>query len=116
MNNYEDTEMQNVIDGCGHPAECETKSRMRDALEMEQFYRERQTRPARLFVIRQRGRQLYWTCSTTHGSGWHPQFPKQAFSKSELASELSRMIEHGHFSSIEILELSMPKWTEEGSP
>lgn len=63
---------------------------------------------SRLFVIRQLGRDLYWNCSTEHGCGWHPHYPKQAFSKSELVRELSRMIEAGIFQSVEIIQLRLP--------
>lgn len=123
---------------CGHPAElltksvesdyqfcelCEARSRARDAEAMEaelreQLKHEEQSRPVRcrMFAIRLRGRQLYWTCSSEHGSGWHPRYPKQAFSKSELAQQIMQMIEHRTFTDCEIVELSMPKWTTEGEP
>jgi len=61
-----------------------------------------------LFVIRQSDRELYWNCSTEHGCGWNPQPPKQAFSKSELAREILRLIEGGDLSSIEIIQLRLP--------
>lgn len=120
---------------CGHPAEfvvksvesdyqfcelCEAKSQLRDALTMEREHREaveweRRHKPvaARLFVIRQRNRRLYWCCSTEHATGWTPNFPKQAFTKSELSQQIHMLIERGWFTDCEIIELQLPKWTEE---
>ena len=57
-----------------------------------------------LFIIAQRGRRMYWTCSTEHGCGWN-SVAKQSFSKSELVREIGRMIDDGHFQNIEVLKL-----------
>lgn len=59
----------------------------------------------KLYVIRQRGRTLYWTCSTEHGGGWNDGRPKQSFSPSELTRELRRLIDEDWFTDCEILEL-----------
>ncbi len=59
----------------------------------------------RLFVIRQRGRKLYWSCSTEHSCGWTDGHPKQSFSPSELTKQIRLLIDEGWFADIEILEL-----------
>lgn len=59
----------------------------------------------KLFVIKQRGRNLYWTCSAEHGSGWSEPNPKQSFSPSELVKEIRRLIDEKWFTDIEVLEL-----------
>lgn len=64
--------------------------------------------PTRLFVIRKRGQDQYWTCSSEHGSGWHDRHPKQAFSPSELAREIRRLIDQGWMAEVVISELRLP--------
>lgn len=59
----------------------------------------------KLFVIKQRGRNLFWTCSAEHGSGWNEGNPKQSFSPSELVKEIRRLIDGKWFTDIEVLEL-----------
>lgn len=59
----------------------------------------------RLYLIKQRGREMYWACSAEHGCGWHPGNPKQSFSPSELTKELRRLIDEKWFVDLEILEL-----------
>ncbi len=61
-----------------------------------------------LFIIKQRGRNLFWTCSDEHGCGWHDGNPKQSFSPSELTRELRLLIDMNWFTHCEILELSAP--------
>lgn len=66
-----------------------------------------------LFVIERyngNGEFLYWTCSSEHGSGWNPRYPKQAWSRSELANEIRLMIERGTFTDCTIRELSLARW------
>lgn len=63
------------------------------------------TKKSQLFVIKQRGRDMFWNCSAEHGSGWNQGWPKQAWSKSELANEIRLMIERNFFQDCEILEL-----------
>jgi len=59
-----------------------------------------------LFVIKKADQDQYWNCSTVHGTGWHPHYPKQAFSKSELAVEISRLADAGLGKQrIEVIEL-----------
>ena len=58
----------------------------------------------RLFVIRN-GEGQYWTCSSEHGSGWHGDQPKQAFSPSELARTIRLLIDQGWWQDCEVLEL-----------
>jgi hypothetical protein len=58
-----------------------------------------------LFVIKQRGREIYWNCSADHGSGWNEEHPKQSFSPSELFKELRRMIDDKCFPDVEICQL-----------
>jgi hypothetical protein len=51
----------------------------------------------RLFVIESTwpaDRPSYWARSSEHGTGWHEGWPKQAFSPSELATEIRWMIDH----------------------
>jgi len=67
-------------------------------------------RASGLFVIqmvRSDGNRHFWTCSTTHGCGWNPDHPKQAFSKSELSREIFQMIDRGRFCPIIIRQLVM---------
>jgi hypothetical protein len=59
----------------------------------------------KLFIIKQRGRDLYWNCSAEHGSGWADGNPKQSFSPSELMKEIRRLIDEKWFTDIEVLEL-----------
>lgn len=59
----------------------------------------------KLFVIKQRGRDLFWTCSAEHGSGWNSNNPKQSFSPSELVKEIRRLIDEKWFTDIEVCEL-----------
>lgn len=59
-----------------------------------------------LFAIKQKNRELYWNCSTEHGTGWNPHEPKQSFSKSELSREIFNIIDRGYFVDLEILELN----------
>ncbi len=77
---------------------------------MNETYREKRVAipadiSARLYIIKQRGRDSFWGNSSEHGCGWHPDYPKQAFSKSELAKEIQSMIAGGYFVDCEILEL-----------
>lgn len=59
----------------------------------------------RLYVIKQKGRDLFWACSSEHGTGWHPGHPKQSFSPSELVKEVRRLIDEQWFVDLEVLEL-----------
>ncbi len=63
---------------------------------------------SKLFVIKQRHRELYWCCSSEHGSGWNPGNPKQSFSPSELTRELRRFIDDGIWTDVEVLQLDLP--------
>jgi hypothetical protein len=63
---------------------------------------------ARLFVIKQRGRDQFWNCSAEHGAGWNDRHPKQSFSPSELTKEIRRMIDDKTFCDVEILQLAIP--------
>lgn len=61
-----------------------------------------------LFVIERVGvgnERQYWACSSEHGSGWHPGYPKQAFSRSELTKEIRRLIDQGWFTDCVIRQL-----------
>jgi hypothetical protein len=60
-----------------------------------------------LFVIKQIGREMYWTCSSEHGSGWQEGDPKQAFTKSELSKEVYRLIDKGWWVDCEIKQLGI---------
>ena len=59
----------------------------------------------KLFIIKQRGRDLFWSCSAEHGSGWTDGKPKQSFSPSELVKEIRRLIDEKWFTDIEVCEL-----------
>lgn len=72
-------------------------------------YAKAATLPARLFVIAQRGRDLYWSCSTEHGCGWTPHHPKQAFSPSELGKEIRRLIDEGWWADCEVFQLRIQR-------
>lgn len=61
----------------------------------------------KLFVIKQRGRNLFWCCSAEHGSGWNEPNPKQSFSPSELVKEIRRLIDEKFFTDIEVCELRL---------
>jgi hypothetical protein len=65
----------------------------------------RETNRVGLFVIRMRGRDLFWTCSTEHGCGWGAL--KQSFTKLELGREIRRLIEDGRFCDIEVQQLEL---------
>lgn len=39
--------------------------------------------------------RTYWNCSSEHGAGWNEDYPKQAFSQSELTREITRLAEAG---------------------
>jgi len=59
-----------------------------------------------LFVIKKSILHQYWMCSSEHGTGWNPHYPKQAFSRSELAKEIRRLIDNGIGKQrLEIIEL-----------
>jgi hypothetical protein len=59
-----------------------------------------------LFVIKKSDQNQYWVRSGEHGCGWNPHFPKQAFSKSELAKEILFLLSSGIGAQrIEIIEL-----------
>lgn len=60
-----------------------------------------------LFLIKQLGRDLYWTNCREHGCGWSSPKPKQSFSKSELVRELSSIIGWGFFCDVEVLQLKV---------
>ncbi len=64
----------------------------------------------RLFIIEQfrNDERLFWHRSKVHGTGWHSNYPKQAFSKSELCAELDFMVEQEfHVPTMMITELVM---------
>lgn len=65
----------------------------------------------RLYVIEQANRpdaeRVFWNCSTEHGCGWHPGNPMQAFSPSELAKELRRLIDQDWFCDVVVRELTV---------
>jgi hypothetical protein len=61
-----------------------------------------------LFVIKQIGRPMFWTCSSEHGSGWNPGVPKQSFTKSELQKEIFRLIDKGWWIDCEVIQLGIP--------
>ena len=65
------------------------------------------TRNSGLFVIRQLGRDMYWTCSSEHGCGWNPSSAKQSFSKSELTRQIAQMIDNDQFTNVEIIQLRL---------
>jgi hypothetical protein len=60
-----------------------------------------------LFVIKKKGQEQFWACSSEHGSGWCDRHPKQSFTKSELAKEIHRLIDRDWFTDIEILQLHL---------
>ena len=68
---------------------------------------------SKLFVIKQRGRNLFWTCSAEHGSGWNDGNPKQSFSPSELVKEIRRLIDESWFTDIEVCELYLHGATDQ---
>ena len=61
--------------------------------------------PGKLYVIRKVDQDQYWHCSIEHGAGWHPHYPKQSFSKSELTKQIFSMIEDEVFTDVVILQL-----------
>lgn len=65
----------------------------------------------KLFIIKQKDRELYWNHSAEHGTGWNPNTPKQSFSPSELTKEIRMMIDNNWFTNCEILEM----WLEENN-
>jgi hypothetical protein len=66
----------------------------------------RDTSKIPLYVIKQKGRDLYWCCSAAHGCGWTSP-PKQAFSRSEVRKELQFLIEKNWFTPVDIIQLSI---------
>ena len=63
---------------------------------------------AGLYVIKKSSCEQYWMCSSVHGTGWNPHHPKQAFSKSELAKEVRRLVDNGLGKQrLEIIELAI---------
>lgn len=59
----------------------------------------------KLFIIKKSNEESYWNCSSEHGTGWNPHYPKQAFSPSELTKTLRLLIDEGWFIHSEIIEL-----------
>lgn len=59
----------------------------------------------KLYVIRKKNQEQYWQCSTKHGAGWIPRYPKQMFNSDEMLQELQRLIEYGWFCDLTIMEL-----------
>lgn len=57
-----------------------------------------------LFVIRKLDQEQYWTCSSEHGSGWHPGNPRQSFSPSELATQVG-LLAREFWNDIVIIQL-----------
>lgn len=62
---------------------------------------------SKLFVIKKRNQNQYWNSSPGHGTGWNPNHPKQAFTKSELAHQVW-VLAANHWTDIEIIELDIP--------
>ncbi len=64
-----------------------------------------------LYIItRKSGNEtVVFNCSSEHGTGWNPHYPKQAFSKSELITMLRMMLEEGWASGVGIIELQIPE-------
>ncbi len=60
-----------------------------------------------LFIIKKLNAEQYWSCSTEHGTGWNPNEPKQAFSKSELVHEIHRLAYEGYFTNIAVIQLKI---------
>ena len=65
-------------------------------------------RKTRLFVVRKRFQEQFWTCSSEHGSGWNDGHPKQSFSPSELTREIRRLIDQGWMTDLIVIELTIP--------
>lgn len=62
-------------------------------------------RSTRLFVIKKKDQPQFWNCSGEHGCGWNDGTPKQAFSPSELVTELRRLIDEGWWNDIVVSQL-----------
>lgn len=59
----------------------------------------------KLYIIRKKNQEQYWQCNSKHGAGWSPRYPKQMFNSEEMLQELQRLIEHGWFCDLTIMEL-----------